>query len=151
MNITGSFTLPAPLETTWDFLLDMERLGPCMPGVESVEALDDRTYRGMLKVQVGPIKAGFSGKATLDQVDPLSRLVATIEADDRGNASSVKGSFVAELQAAPEGTRVDYTFSITLRGRLAQFGAPVFSAVARKMTDQFVACLEEALGQATSS
>lgn len=146
MKIADSFTLPAPPDKAWEFLLDMQRVGPCMPGVESVESVDEHTYRGVLKVQVGPVKASFSGKVLLEEVDPQSRLVAAIEADDPGSASSVKGSFVASLDPVEAGTRVEYTLDIALRGRLGQFGAPVFRAVAKKMTDQFVACLQEAIG-----
>lgn len=142
MEINGSFVIDAPLEATWDFLLDIERVGPCMPGMESVEALDERTYRGSLKAQVGPIKARFSGEATLTEVEPQSKLVASIQGDDKTSATSVKASFSSSLTEVEGGTRVDYSMDIMLRGRLAQFGAPVFRTIGKKMTDEFVRCLQ---------
>ncbi len=145
MEINGSFELDAPLDRTWDFLLDIERVGACMPGMESVDALDDRTYRGTLKAQVGPIKARFSGTATLTEVEHPSHIKAAIEGDDQTSATSVKASFTSSLVEIDGGTRVDYTMDITLRGRLAQFGAPVFRAVAKKMTDDFVSCLQDSI------
>lgn len=142
MELNGSFTIDAPLDTTWDFLLDIERVGPCMPGMETVEALDERRFRGTLKAQVGPIKARFSGQATLTEVEPKSRLVASIQGDDKTSATSVKASFSSSLTEVDGGTQVDYSMDITLRGRLAQFGAPVFRTIAKKMTDEFVRCLQ---------
>lgn len=145
MEISGSFVLQAPMDRTWDFLLDIERVGACMPGMESVEPLDERRYRGTLKAQVGPIKARFSGVAELTEVEPQSHLTASIEGDDKTSATSVKGQFKASLTEVDRGTRVEYTMDITLRGRLAQFGAPVFRAVAKKMTDEFVSCLQDSM------
>ncbi len=143
MEINGSFAIDAPLETTWDFLLDIKRVGPCMPGMESVEALGERKFRGTLKARVGPVKARFSGTANLTEVEPRSRLVASIQGDDKSTATSVKASFSCTLTEVDGGTQVDYSMDITLRGRLAQFGAPVFRTIAKKMTDDFVQCLQD--------
>ena len=148
MQLSDSFVIHAPPEKVWEFFLDIERMSRCMPGVESVEKVDDKTYRGKLKVKVGPIAATFGGTATLTEVDPPRRLAASVEGDDKASASAVKVIFAATLAAAEGGTKVSYQMDVTLRGRLAQFGGPVIGATAKKMTAEFAANVERTLRDA---
>ena len=145
MKISDTFTIQAPSQTVWDFLLDIERMSLCVPGVESIEALDESTYRGNLKVKVGPISARFSGLVRLLETKPPRRLVASLEAEDKAIASLIKGTFSSELEGAGSGTKVTYEMDVNLRGRLGQFGTAVTAATARKMTAQFADNLRKAL------
>jgi len=137
VQITGSFTVRAPLEQVWDFLLEVERMGPCVPGVESIERIDHTTYRGKLKIKIGPIAAAFNGIATLIEIDPPRRVVASLEGDDRSIASAVKATFASTLSPVDGGTEVAYQMDVNLRGRLAQFGTAVITATAKKITAEF--------------
>ncbi len=145
MKIEDSFTIQAPLEDVWAYLLDVEVLARCIPGVSTLEAIDANSYRGQLTVKVGPIKAVFSGTATFTELEPPNRLVAVLEADDRATASKVKATFTSVLEPVEGGTRVAYTTDINLRGRLAQFGLAVVRGTAKKMTAQFGKCLQQAI------
>lgn len=145
MQIKDSFAVRASIEDVWNFLLDLERVGECMPGVESLEAVDDTTYKGNLKVKIGPISAAFKGTARLVEIDEPHRLVADIVGDDKAGASSVKATFSATLEKIEEGVRVVYEVDVSIRGRLGQFGLTVVHGTAKKMTAQFVECLQEKL------
>jgi uncharacterized protein len=145
MKIEDSFTLPGPIETVWQFLLDIERMARCIPGVETIEAEDDQTYRGRLKVKVGPIAAAFEGTVTIVELDAPTRIVARIAADDQGSASAVRADFTSNLRPVEAGTQVDFAVEFNLRGRLAQFGLAVVKGTARKMTAQFSQCVRQAL------
>lgn len=137
MRLSDSFTVEAPIQTVWDFLLDVERMSQCVPGVESVEPAGDDTYKGKLKVRVGPIAASFDGIVTITETEPPNRMVAEAEADDKAAASAVKLAFTATLKADGDKTIVSHDTELTLRGRLAQFGAAVMTGTAKKMTAQF--------------
>ena len=52
MEITDSFRVSAPIDDTWNVLLDLERIAPCMPGAQLQEVEGDE-YRGIVKVKVG--------------------------------------------------------------------------------------------------
>ena len=43
MQIKDSFVIKAPQEKVWEFLFDIPKLSQCMPGIESVEVVDDKT------------------------------------------------------------------------------------------------------------
>ena len=145
MKIEGSFTLRASLPIVWDYLLNIEEMSQCIPGVKVLETVDATNYRGMLQVTIGPIKAKFGGTVTLLEIEPPRRLVAAFEADDKGNASKVKASFISVLNPIAEGTEVTYIMDVNMRGRLAQFGQAVVKGTAKKMVDVFRGCVQKKL------
>ena len=137
MQIKDSFVIHAPQDKVWEFLFDIPKLSECIPGIEAVEAVDDKTYRGKLVVKVGPIKSAFSGIVTLTEVDAPNRIAGTVEGDDKSSASSVKATFTGTLKTIDGGTEAAFEVEANLRGRLAQFGGPVITATAKKLTAEF--------------
>jgi len=145
MLIKDSFVINAPQEKVWEFLFDIPKLSQCIPGIESVEMVDDKTYRGKLVMKVGPIKSEFSGKVTLTEVEAPNRIAGTVEGDDKASASSVKATFTGTLSPVDAGTEAAFQVDANLRGRLAQFGGPVIIATVKKLTAEFAKCLRERL------
>jgi len=137
MQIKDSFLIKAPQDKVWEFLFDIPKLSQCVPGIESVEIVDDKTYRGKLVVRVGPIKSEFGGTVTLTEVEAPNRIAGTVEGDDKSSASSVKASFTGTLTPVDGGTEAAFVVEVNLRGRLAQFGGPVITATAKKLTAEF--------------
>ena len=86
MIVTTRFTLDAPLEVVWRYLLDIARIAPCVPGAQLLEVIDDRTYAGKIGVKLGPIDVGYVGRVRIDQIEPYMTpgpgLVTLIEADE---------------------------------------------------------------------
>jgi carbon monoxide dehydrogenase subunit G len=145
MLIKDSFVINASQEKVWKFLFDLPNLSQCIPGVESVEAVDDETYRGKLVVRVGPIKSAFSGMVILTEVNAPNRIAGSVEGEDKSSASSVKATFTGTLKTVETGTEAAFEVEANLRGRLAQFGGPVITATAKKLTAEFARCLRETL------
>ena len=145
MQIQDSFVIHAPQEKVWEFLFDIPMLSECIPGIEAVEVVDEKTYLGKLVVRVGPIKSEFSGRVILTEVDAPNRIAGTVEGDDRASASSVKATFTGTLRPVETGTEAAFQVEANLRGRLAQFGGPVITATAKKLTAEFAKCLRERL------
>ena len=59
ITLTQEFEVRTSRQALWDFLLDVDRVAACMPGVEHVERVDDETYQARMNVKVGPIKAAL--------------------------------------------------------------------------------------------
>jgi carbon monoxide dehydrogenase subunit G len=137
MQIKDSFVIKAAREEVWKFMFDIPRLSACVPGIESVEVIDDRTYRGKLVVRVGPIKSEFTGIITLTEVSAPERIAGTVEGDDKSSASSLKAAFTGTLTDLGSETEAAFVVDANLRGRLAQFGGPVITATAKKLTADF--------------
>jgi len=145
MQIKDSFVINASQDKVWDFLFDIPKLSECVPGIEDVEVVDDKTYRGKLVVKVGPIKSSFKGAVILKEVDAPNRIAGTVEGEDKSSASSVMASFTGTLKTVDGGTEAAFEVEANLRGRLAQFGGPVITATAKKLTAEFAKNLRERL------
>jgi len=146
MMIEQTFTVQAPIQNLWDFLIDIERMSLCVPGAENVKALDETHYEGILKVKIGPIVASFQGQAELVQVEAPKRLVAKGSAKDERSNSLASATFSADLRPlAEDQTEIAYQVDVAIRGTLGNFGQGVMREVAKRMTAEFARCVETRL------
>lgn len=142
MIIDGDFTIQAPIQQVWDFLIDIPQMSACMPGVESLDQAGESTYTGVVTIKVGPIATSFQGEVELVEQDEPNSLKAKLQGRDRKTSSMVTGEFSADIKPAAENsTQVDYRFDLKIRGRLGQFGQAVIQDTARQLTNEFVNCL----------
>jgi carbon monoxide dehydrogenase subunit G len=147
MLIKDSFTLHAPRDAVWALLQDVERMGACVPGAEAIARTGEGTYRGTLRIKIGPISAAFNGNVRFVEQTPPEKMVAEVSGEDKGSASLVKATFTGTLASDGDSTRLDYEMDVALRGRLGQFGGAVVQATAKKMTADFAACLGRLISQ----
>ncbi len=141
-RIKDQFHVPTALEQTWDILLDIERIAPCMPGAQLQEVEGDE-YRGIVKIKVGPIQAQYKGTAKLAFVDTDTRTIK-IDASGRdtrgqGNASAL---ITVTMQAVEGGTTVDIDTELNVTGKVAQFGRGEMPKISAKLLKQFGENLE---------
>lgn len=142
MIIEGDFTIDAPAQQVWDFLIDIERMSLCLPGVGQVEQTSENTYNGVVTVKVGPIATSFQGEVTIVERVAPKRLRAKLQGKDRKTASMVTGEFSSEITALENSvSQVNYKFDIKIRGRLGQFGQAVILDTSKQLTNAFVECV----------
>jgi carbon monoxide dehydrogenase subunit G len=151
MLIKDGFTVEATPEAVWTFILDIPRVSGCVPGATDVKETEPNVYQGKLQARVGAVKAAFSGQATLEEQVAPERLSASFKADDRALASSVTGTFIVRLTPVEAGTQVEYEIDVAMRGRLAQIGFAAVQQTAKRMTAEFVRCLQAALTEGAES
>src|SRR5205085_12347626 len=72
MDMQGERRIPAPRQAVWEKLNDPETLKQCIPGCESIEKVSDTEFTAKVVARVGPVRASFSGKVTLSELDPPS-------------------------------------------------------------------------------
>jgi carbon monoxide dehydrogenase subunit G len=143
MKLEDRFTIQAPVEQVWETLADLPRVSRCIPGAQEVRAIAPDRYEGHIQVKVGPLGAAFRGQVQVLERTPASRLALKITGDDKGSGSSVAAVFSAEFTPVGGGTQVAYQVDYSLRGRLGTFGSAVLQGTVRKLTAEFVACLQE--------
>ncbi len=140
MKIKNSFRIDLPVSRAWATFLDIPGIVTCMPGAELLGADDERSYRGQVKVKLGPVVVAFKGRAQLTEVDEAERQVL---AKASGTEEKGRGSAQADVsfRLSPDGagTRVDVETNLTLAGAVAQYGRAqgVIADVAQVMVDQF--------------
>lgn len=136
MQMAGEVTIAADRRHVWDALNDPDVLRQCIPGCETVTREADNVLMAKVIARVGPIKAGFSGKVTLSDLDPPNSYVISGEGNG-GAAGFAKGSAVVKLASVGDGTQLSYRVDSAVGGKLAQIGARMIDSTARKMAEDF--------------
>ncbi len=154
MLIENDFTVEAPIEFLWNYLLDVERIAPCMPGAELTEVVDDRTWKGKLNAKFGPVSMSFAGTVTVQERDDAAhRVVLTAKGMEQRGKGAANASVTSWLEAgdADSSTTVKMQADITLTGAAAQLSRGLLPEVSKKLTKQFADCLQESMGAAQTA
>ncbi len=138
MNFEDKILLDAPRPKVWDLLLDVNRFAACMPGVDQVAQIDDRTFDGVIQASVGPMTGTFSFRARIVESDPPRQLNARIEGTDSVTKSTLTADMAMLLEApAGDTTELTYRASVDIKGRLAILGDMVLRATASLLLADF--------------
>jgi hypothetical protein len=137
MLIENSFQVAADPDRVFEFLQDANNVVACMPGAELVEDLGNDSYRGKVKIKVGPVTAAYSGLATITRKDATERVAVLLAEgkDSKGNGSA-KATATMRVTPAGSGSTVELSTDLSVSGKLAQFGRSVMSDVSNRMVGQ---------------
>ena len=136
MDMTGEYRIPAPRQRVWEALNDPEVLKAAIPGCEELNKLSDNELDARVKAKVGPVSATFTGKVTLNDLNPP--VSYRIVGEGKGGAAGfAKGG--AEVALAEDGTDtiLRYSAKADVGGKLAQIGSRLIQGTAKKMADDF--------------
>ena len=61
MLIENAFDVNAPPDRVYSFLLDVNQVVACVPGAELVDQVDPQTFKGKVKIKVGPVTIAYDG------------------------------------------------------------------------------------------
>jgi carbon monoxide dehydrogenase subunit G len=150
MTMNGEVMLPAGRERVWAALNDPEILKSCIPGCEELTKVSATELTAKARVAVGPVKAPFTGKVTLSDLDPPNGYRISGEGQG-GVAGFAKGGATVRLEDAEGGTRMTYDVDAQVGGKLAQLGGRLINGVAKKYADDFFARFSKALQPAETT
>jgi len=140
------FSVSAAPDVVWDFLLDPERIAPCLPGCEGVEVEDAKTYKVRLTVKVGFLSTTQHLKVEIVESDRPRHLVSLARGEDRKLASQVEVRNTLDLApAAAAGTLVRYRSEVRVLGRLGSVGDAAIKVKARQLAGDFAANVRAAI------
>jgi uncharacterized protein len=143
MKFAGSVDIAAPRARVWAFVVDPEQVGPCGPGVESIEVVDDTHFKATAKVGIGFISARFVVNMEMAELDAPDR--AVIKARGQAPGSAVDATAEMTLSDQGEGTRMDWSADVAISGSLASLGARMIEGTANKMIGQTFDCMKSKL------
>jgi carbon monoxide dehydrogenase subunit G len=140
VKFTQTAQIPVAREPLWDFLMDVPKVAKSLPGVESVNKIDDTHYEGALVVRVGPIKLNLQGKITLEERNRDAwRAALRAEAKDRMAAGAVSGKTSMTLkELAANQTELVVETDVNILGKIGEFGQPIIRKKADSMLKEFV-------------
>jgi hypothetical protein len=146
MKLAGRIEIGAPARTVWDLVIDPLSLARCVPGVQDVSRVDERTFTGTITAAVGPMEGRFEFTSTIERSEfPTDLHVETAGTDSITN-SPLRARVDAWLESpAPDRTVLGYRANVTVGGRLAILGEMVLRATAGVMIGELVKCLRARL------
>jgi uncharacterized protein len=151
MDLTGEYRIAAPREAVWKALNDPEILKQAIPGCEEIQKLSDTEMTAKVTARVGPVKASFSGKVTLSDLDPPNGYKISGEGQG-GVAGFARGG--ADVRLKPDesgaGTILTYTANAAVGGKLAQIGSRLIEGAAKQTADQFFSKFAEIVSAAAA-
>lgn len=147
IKIQETFSIKAPIDEVWRFLLTPDQVVTCMPGAELQEIVDERTFLGQIKVKVGPIVTKYGGRVRFSERDEAMHVVKIVaEGRETGGGGSARGSMGSVLKSlGPNETEVSVESEVEVTGRVMQFGRGMIEGVSHQLFQQFVACTKERL------
>jgi carbon monoxide dehydrogenase subunit G len=146
MLIEGKFSLKAPIKDVWDFLLEPGTLASCIPGAEKMEAVDDKTWEGIVKQKVGPISVKLNFTQSFTEVNSPKHLKAVGRGSAAGGAGTFSQETTVDLNELGQGeTEIAYTSNVSMVGRLATFGERIMRAKVKSVGEEFTNNLQKKL------
>jgi uncharacterized protein len=131
----------------YDFLLQLEQVGQCIPGGRVGSAGDDGAHPVEIVVKLGAMRLTHRGSVRLGGRDQAARK-ATLTTDVREarGQGSARVRMEVRVEQEDNGARVLTRTEVQLTGRAASMGRGVIDDVAARMVDDMAACITERVG-----
>ena len=150
MELQDEISIPAPRDKVYAALNDEEILKQCIPGCEELVRNGDTDLEAKVVLKIGPVKARFAGKVTLDPSEAPDAFSLTGEGNG-GVAGFAKGGADVELTDEGDSTTLRYTAKAEVGGKLAQLGSRLVLSTARKLSKTFFQNFEKAMTEEPAS
>ena len=135
MKLAGSYKLNVKKEIVWRALNDPSILKECIPGCDSFEKIDDKTFEVAATNQIGPMNATFSGTITLSNIQKNQNY--TLSGEGQSSVGFANGRADVKLKELNNVTTLFYEVDLNVGGKIAQLGSRLIDGVAKKMSDYF--------------
>ena len=134
MKLAGQHRFEAPRELVWRALQDPAILARTLPGCERLEQVGENDFRGVLNVQVGPVKGQFQGTLVLSDLRAPESY--RMKLDGSGPSGFLRGEGTVALAEAGGGTLLSYDLEAQVGGRMAGVGQRLLDSSARSIARQ---------------
>lgn len=147
MKLTNEFDVAAPLDSTWQTLLDVPRVARALPGAKIDPEAEAGAWRGTMKVKLGPVTTEYSGTARIQDVDEDDRVASyRVEGREARGQGTAAATITARLAPRDGGaTHVVVETDMQVTGRQAQLGHRIMEDVAGTILGEFAGRLEREL------
>ena len=139
MIIEKAITFKEPVQKIWDEIMDMEGVIYCMPGVRSVEVVDENKYRVVIEQKVGFIPVKFNLELKVVNLQPPTHLETAADGTAYGGLGKAFQKQSLDLIAVSENeAKLIYKGDLTLSGRIGTSGQRVIDSKINSVADEFL-------------
>ena len=134
VELDHSFTADKPIDQTWEAILDLERLIPCVEGGSVTEATAPDSVKAEIKVSMGAMSMTFVGTvAVIERDDEAHRAVLQVKSHDAGGQGYANADVTFALS---DGGGTLHT-AAQITGKAASMGEGVVSTVLDALIKDF--------------
>ena len=146
MLVEGEYLFQGPRSDVYEMFNDPHALAKAVPGMQKLTQTDETHYEGVMRVQMGPVNATFTGILSLTDVNPPESCVLNIEG--KGAAGFAHGSGkVVFIPIEENQTLLKYSGEANLGGTIASVGQRVIESVMKAMIKNGCKTLEKVLAE----
>ena len=139
VHLDHSFTTAKPVEETWQSILDLERLVPCVEGGHVVERTGPASVKAEIKVKMGAMSLTYKGTVEVVEQDAQAHRavlkVKSREASGQGHAN-------ADVEFTLSDGGGDIRTAAQITGKAASMGEGVMVSVLDALIKDFTQKLE---------
>ena len=134
VELDHSFTTDKPIGETWDAILDLDRVIPCVEGGRVLERTGPESARAEIKVKMGAMSLTFTGTVEVVEQDAAEhRAVMQVKSKEAGGQGHANADVTFAL--ADGGGTIHTAAQIT--GKAASMGEGVVVSVLDAMIKDF--------------
>jgi uncharacterized protein len=139
VKLDKRYPIQASLDQAWAVLSDIHATAACMPGAQITEQVDATHYKGTVKSKVGPATMLFQGDIDLQGIDTEKRELRMVSkgADRGGSTAAMQLHAHLEPGEGAGDCVLVGAATVTVSGKLAQFGSRLLVPVSDAMLAQF--------------
>jgi uncharacterized protein len=138
MRVDGSFEIDLSRTTLFGIITDPALMATCVPGCESIERINPTTYRAVVNVGLGLIKARFNLIVEVTKETPPESVQSVTRGEEGGRASQLTATNEVSLVDLGAGrTRVQYASDFLLTGRFGKFALGIMKKKTQSLAREF--------------
>ena len=140
VELDHSFTTARPIDESYETILDLERVVPCVEGGKVLEATSPQSVKAEIKVKMGAMSMTFTGTVDIIEQDPAAhRVVMSVKSREAGGQGHANATVTIALTDG--GGTIHTNAQIT--GKAASMGEGVVGGVLDALITNFSGKLAE--------
>jgi carbon monoxide dehydrogenase subunit G len=134
VELDHSFSTSKPIEESWQSIVDLERLIPCVQGGSVIEQTGPESVKAEIKVKMGAMSMTFTGTVTVVEQDAANhRAVMQVKSREAGGQGYANADVVFSLS---DGGGTVHT-AAQISGKAASMGEGVVVSVLDALIKDF--------------
>ncbi len=143
MNFEGTIEVKAARDKVWEFVIDPNRIGKCLPDLKSLQIEGEDKFAAVARVGIGFMKGDFRFQLAIVEKNPPSH--ARLKGTGAGVGSSLDLDTSIDLAETGTGTKLTYIAEMKIGGTLAGIGQRVIGSTTQKTISEVFTCVKKQL------
>jgi carbon monoxide dehydrogenase subunit G len=138
VELDHRFTTDKPIEESWQAILDLERLVPCVQGGKVIEKTGPESVKAEIKVKMGAMSLTYAGTVSVTEQDPEAHR-AVFQVKSRETRGQGHANADVTFTLSDGGGAIHTAAQIT--GKAASMGEGVMVSVLEALINDFTSNL----------